>query len=44
MACLEIELTAPGNRVEVALPDGRLVPATTDDYPIYDPSKQRPRA
>ena len=44
MACLETELTAPGNRVEVALPDGRLVPATTDDYPIYDPSKQRPRA
>jgi len=44
MACIEADLTAPGNRVEVALPDGRLVPATTDAYPIYDPAKQRPRA
>jgi aminomethyltransferase len=44
MACIEIELTEPGNRVEVALPDGRLVPAYTDTYPIYDPEKRRPRS
>jgi aminomethyltransferase len=43
MACLEAELAEPGNRVEVALPDGRLVPAYTDAYPIYDPEKTRPR-
>jgi len=44
LACLEIELTEPGNRVEVALPDGRLVPAYTDTFPIYDPEKKRPRS
>ncbi len=44
LACLEIELTEPGNRVEVALPDGRLMPAYTDTFPIYDPEKKRPRS
>ncbi len=44
MACIEAELAEPGNRVEVALPDGRLVPAYTDTYPIYDPEKKRPRS
>jgi aminomethyltransferase len=44
MACLEADLAEPGNRVEVALPDGRLVPAYTDTYPIYDPEKKRPRS
>jgi glycine cleavage system aminomethyltransferase T len=44
IACIEADLVAPGTAVEVALPDGRLVPATTDAYPIYDPEKTRPRA
>ncbi len=44
MACIEADLAEPGNRVEVALPDGRLVPAYTDTYPIYDPEKKRPRS
>lgn len=43
MACIEAEIAEPGNRVEVALPDGRLVPAYTDVFPIYDPEKTRPR-
>lgn len=44
MACIEADLCEPGNRVEVALPDGRLVPAYTDTFPIYDPEKKRPRS
>jgi aminomethyltransferase len=44
MACIEADLTEPGTRVEVALADGRLVPATVDAYPIYDPEKRRPRS
>ena len=43
MACIEADIAEPGNRVEVALPDGRLVPAYTDAFPIYDPEKTRPR-
>ena len=43
IACLEAELAEPGQRVEVALPDGRLVPAYTDSYSIYDSAKSRPR-
>ena len=44
IACLEADIADPGNRVEVALPDGRLVPAYTDTFPIYDPEKKRPRS
>ena len=44
MACIEAELTVAGTQVEVAMPDGRLVPATVDAYPIYDPEKKRPRS
>ena len=44
IACLEADIAEPGNRVEVALPDGRLVPAYTDTFPIYDPEKKRPRS
>ena len=44
MACIEAELTEPGTQVEVTLPDGRLVPALVDAYPIYDPQKSRPRS
>lgn len=44
MACIEAELADPGSRVEVALPDGRLIPAYTDTFPIYDPEKKRPRS
>jgi glycine cleavage system aminomethyltransferase T len=44
IACIEADLAEPGNRVEVALPDGRLAPAYTDTFPIYDPNKERPRA
>ena len=44
MACIEADLVEPGTRVEVALPDGRLVAAAADDYPIYDPEKKRPRS
>ena len=43
MACLETELTEVGTPVEVALSDGRTVPALVDQYPIYDPEKTRPR-
>ena len=44
MACIETELAEVGTQVEVALPDGRTVPALVDQYPIYDPEKTRPRA
>jgi aminomethyltransferase len=44
MACIETELTAPGTQVDVTLPDGRLVPALVDRYPIYDTEKTRPRS
>ena len=44
MACLEVGLVEPGNRVDVVLPDGRLVPAVTDHFPIYDSEKTRPRS
>jgi aminomethyltransferase len=43
MASIETELTELGTQVEVAMPDGRLVPAVVDTYPIYDPQKTRPR-
>jgi aminomethyltransferase len=43
MACIESELTAVGTPLEVALSDGRTVPALVDQYPIYDPEKTRPR-
>ena len=33
-----------GETVGTALPDGRLVAAAVDDYPIYDPEKKRPRS
>jgi hypothetical protein len=33
-----------GRQVEVTLPDGRLVPALVDQFPIYDPEKSRPRS
>jgi glycine cleavage system aminomethyltransferase T len=44
MACIETELTDVGTPLEVALGDGRTVPALVDRYPIYDPEKERPRA
>ena len=44
MACIETDLVEQGTRVEVELPDGRLVAAAVDDYPIYDPEKKRPRS
>ena len=44
MASIETELTEPGTQVEVAMPDGRLVPAIVDVYPIFDPQKERPRS
>ena len=44
MACIEVDLTAPGTQVEVVMGDGRAVPAIVDRYPIYDPEKTRPRA
>jgi glycine cleavage system aminomethyltransferase T len=44
MACIEAELTEIGTALEVALADGRTVPALVDQYPIYDPEKTRPRA
>jgi aminomethyltransferase len=44
MACIEAELVEPGTTLEVTLPDGRVVPAVVDSYPIYDPEKRRPRA
>jgi aminomethyltransferase len=44
MASIETELTEPGTQVEVAMPDGRLVPAVVDVYPAYDPQKTRPRS
>jgi glycine cleavage system aminomethyltransferase T len=43
MACIERELAEHGMQVEVTMPDGRLVPAIVDRYPIYDPEKARPR-
>jgi aminomethyltransferase len=43
MACIETELAQAGTQVEVTMPDGRLVPAIVDRYPIYDPGKERPR-
>ena len=44
MACIETELTEVGTPLEVALTDGRTVPALVDRFPIYDPEKKRPRA
>lgn len=44
MACVEAALAELGTRLEVALPDGRLVPAVVERYPLYDPEKTRPRA
>jgi aminomethyltransferase len=44
MACIETELTELGTQVEVALADGRMVPALVEQFPIYDPEKKRPRA
>ncbi len=44
MACIEIELSEIGTPVDVALADGRTVPALVDQFPIYDPEKKRPRA
>ena len=44
MACIEAELIEVGTPLEVALSDGRTVPALVDAYPIYDPEKKRPRA
>jgi aminomethyltransferase len=44
MACIEAELTEIGTALEVALADGRTVPALVDQFPIYDPEKTRPRA
>ena len=43
MACLESRLAAKGTELEVAVGDGT-AHATVDDFPIYDPSKSRPRA
>jgi aminomethyltransferase len=44
LACVDAELATPGTQVEVTLPDGRMVPAVVDRYPIYDPEKTRPRS
>ena len=44
MACIEADLAEVGRQVEVTLPDGRLVPALVDQFPIYDPEKSRPRS
>jgi aminomethyltransferase len=44
MASIEVELTEPGTPVEVALTNGRTVPALVDQFPVYDPEKKRPRA
>ena len=44
MACIETELTTIGTQVEVTMPDGRLVTAVVDTFPIYDPEKTRPRS
>ena len=41
---IETELTALGTQVEVTMPDGRLVTALVDTFPIYDPEKTRPRS
>jgi aminomethyltransferase len=43
LACIEIDLAEVGTMVDVALPDGRLVAASVESYPIYDPEKKRPR-
>jgi glycine cleavage system aminomethyltransferase T len=44
MACIEADLVEIGTRVDVVLPDGRMVSASVDEYPIYDPGKKRPRS
>ncbi len=44
LAVVEAELAAVGTRVDVGLPDGRVVPAVVEGVPIYDPDKRRPRA
>src|SRR4051794_11566778 len=44
IACIEADLAEVGRQVEVTLPDGRLVPALVDQFPIYDPEKSRPRS
>jgi glycine cleavage system aminomethyltransferase T len=44
MACIEADLAEVGRQVEVTLPDGRLVPALVDQFPIYDAEKSRPRS
>jgi aminomethyltransferase len=44
IACIEAELTDVGTQLEVTLPDGRVLPARVESYPIYDPEKTRPRA
>jgi sarcosine oxidase subunit alpha len=44
LAVVETEVAEVGTRLEVALPDGRTVPATVAGVPIHDPDKQRPRA
>jgi len=44
MACIEADLAEVGRQVEVTVPDGRLVPALVDQFPIYDPEKSRPRS
>ena len=44
MATIETELAEIGTQVQVTLPDGRLVPAVVDQFPIYDPQKTRPRS
>ena len=44
MACIEADLVETGTRVDVVLPDGRMVAAAADNYPIYDPEKKRPRS
>jgi aminomethyltransferase len=43
MACIETELAEVGTPLDVALSDGRTVPALVDRYPLYDPEKTRPR-
>jgi aminomethyltransferase len=44
LATIDAELAAAGTQVEVTLPDGRMVPAVVDRFPIYDPEKTRPRS
>ena len=40
MACIESELTELGTQVEVALADGRTVPALVEQFPIHDPREE----